>query len=1190
MTGTVDTSLDVGSSTGSGTRVLPAHSDVARSNVAYSTGMRFSAERLADMVGQPRPTPEQRAVIEAPLGAAVVIAGAGSGKTETMASRVVWLVANRHVEPDAVLGLTFTRKAAAELGARIRRRMRAFAAHTDPEQQVALRLSEPTVLTYAAYCGRLVTDHGLRLGLEPATRLLSPAAVWQIADAVVRRYGGPLDDDIGTPGAIVGYVLQLSGELSDHLSDVSAVERFTDDLLRAIESLPLGKNVRTPYPGELNKLVTSARHRRQLLPLVEQFAQEKRRLGAADFADQLVWAARLAEVADVQNMERQRYRAVLLDEYQDTGHAQIELLRRLFGASHPVTAVGDPFQSIYGWRGASSGNIARFPTDFGAAGTAPFTLSTSWRNDRAVLAVANTVAAPLRKVSRSTVELQARESSAQGRVRGAFTETVEDEAGWVAAQMKAAWDAMAEPRTAAVLVRRRSQMPLLADALRAEGLAVEIVGLGGLLTTPEVADVVATLHVLADVDSGAALLRLLTGARWRIGPRDLAALARRARNLAARPLDAAPAAAVSDIAGSIVAVVEADIAGGASAVSAGGATTRKSADEAARERAARRRRDPGSIVEALDDLGPRGQYSELGYARMVALADELRRLRSRLSAPLPDLVADIERTSGVDIEVSARSDKAAVGRAHLDRFLDAASDFSVDADQATLTAFLAYLKAAEDEENGLAQAEVDVEADRVQLLTVHGAKGLEWNAVAVPGLGTDIFPSAARTHDWTRSRQLLPFPLRGDVGDLPELRLAEAETRRELADLIEARSGGADLKSQLLEAHLREERRLAYVAFTRARSTLLLSGYAWDAGKKPREPSDFVLEARALVDVDTWFEVAGDDAENPHDTRAAPFQWPYDPLGERRRAVADGAQLVRAALARRQAGRAAPREDGGHAAAAPEARVSSYADAAIPASAPDGSGASAAAPAADRDRWRRDVAILLAERAALQSGVVRDVALPATLSVSQLVRLDENPNEFARRLARPQPNRPAPLARRGTAFHLWLERLWQGEHLLDIDELPGAADESAGVGADLRSLQAAFQASSWAQRRPHEIEVPFEMVVAGVVVRGRMDAVFGDRPNNGRHRWLVVDWKTGAVPDGAHARAAAVQLAAYRLAWQRIVSTEAAPVELDQVGAAFHYVADNVTVTPVDLLDADGLRALIVGDSATNPDLRRAQQ
>ena len=124
--------------------------------------------------------------------------------------------------------------------------------------------------------------------------------------------------------------------------------------------------------------------------------------------------------------------------------------------------------------------------------------------------------------------------AADGDVVAARLATVVDEAAWVAEQVRAAWLAAgaAQPdreRTAAVLVRRRAQIPMLAGALRAAGLPVEIVGLGGLLTTPEVADVVATLHVLADYSSGPALLRLLTGSRWRIGPRDLVALSRRAR-------------------------------------------------------------------------------------------------------------------------------------------------------------------------------------------------------------------------------------------------------------------------------------------------------------------------------------------------------------------------------------------------------------------------------------------------------------------------------------------------------------------------------------------------------------------------------------------------------------------------------------------------------------------------------------
>lgn len=1129
-----------------------------------------SARRLAARLGLPCPTPEQAAVIEAPAGAAVVIAGAGSGKTETMATRVVWLVANHFVAADAVLGLTFTRKAAAELSARIRRHLKAWANYAEREHRAELLLAEPTVLTYAAYCARLVSDHGLRLGLEPSTRLVSPAAAWQLADAAVRRNGGELDDDIGEPSSVVGYVLQLAGELCDHLQSTESVQRYTDDLLAHIDALPAGPGRLSQYPGELARLVKTARHRRQLLPLVQQFQQDKARSGAADFADYMVWGARLAQLPEVQSLERERYRAVLLDEYQDTGHAQIQLLRNLFSGGHSVTAVGDPFQSIYSWRGASSGNISRFAHDFAAEVPArEFTLSTSWRNDRLILEAANAVAQPLRAVHRSTIELQARSGAQDGTVEAAFLDTVEAEAHWVAHWMRLAWDGMGAARTAAVLVRRRSQIPLLADALRMVGLPVEIVGLGGLLTTPEVADVVATLQVLADHKSGPALLRLLTGARWRIGPRDLVALARRARELA---------------------------------LAQSGPTDPSTASAQAGRRSAR---EPSSIVEALDDLGPPTRFSDTGYQRLAALGQEVHRLRRRISAPLPDLVAEIERTIGVDIEVNARADKTAVGRAHLDRFLDAAADFSVDSDQAAIGAFLAYLDAAEEEENGLAQAEVEVEADRVQILTVHGAKGLEWNAVAVPGLNDEIFPSAARNHDWTRSRQLLPFALRGDAGDLPQLDVVGAEHRRELSGRIKATGKDPvdDLDSALKAVHLLEERRLGYVAFTRARTTLVLSGYAWDMSIRPRSPSAFLTDAANAPGVVTpakgmWFEPEP-GAVNPHEGSAESVAWPDDPLGNRRDAVAEGAALVRAALVRQDPSR--PRVADSGAAVLPEVARKSPALGSQDALFPLGTPLSQHAPAPGSPdalfpldtplsqhapapgsptvaQWRRDVETLLAERRAAQVGNVRDVELPPRLSVSQLVNLGEDPAEFARRLARPLPLRPAPLARRGTAFHLWLERRWQGERLLDVADLPGAADETAVVDTDLRVLQEAFAASVWADRTPHEVEVPFEMVIGGVAVRGRMDAVFEEPAGPGRERrWLVVDWKTGAVPHGEHARAAAVQLAAYRLAWQQMISTDAAPVELAEVGAAFHYVASNTTVAPSNVLDAAGLRELITG-------------
>jgi DNA helicase-2/ATP-dependent DNA helicase PcrA len=601
-------------------------------------------------------------------------------------------------------------------------------------------------------------------------------------------------------------------------------------------------------------------------------------------------------------------------------------------------------------------------------------------------------------------------------------------------------------------------------------------------------DVVATLRVLVRHDTGTSLARLLTGARWRIGARDLAALRGRARWLARPP--------------------------------AGSAAVPAATAEAL------------SLVEALDDLGEAEQYSAEGHRRLVRLSEELRRLRRRVSAPLPELVADVERTLGIDIEVAARPHRARTGRVHLDRFLDVAADFAAEADEATLTAFLAFLEAAEDEENGLEAGEIVVDAERVQVLTVHGAKGLEWDLVAVPGLVGSVFPAEARSVNWTRTRQELPGPLRGDAADLPDLRLFDETDRKTVRDRLQRHH------DDLVERHGQEERRLAYVALTRAKSVLLASGYLWDTAIKPREPSPFLTEIRPFAtEPHEWVELDPDET-NPLTAEARASLWPLDPLGPypgdrgpgRRGDVEAGAALVRAA-----------------------------ADVL-----PIGLGDRA-------EQWRHDVDRLLAERARLARGERVEVELPRHLSVSQLVELERNPDELARSIRRPLPRRPAPWARRGTEFHRWLEERWQAQTLLDLDQLPGAADETAG-DAEFEALRASFLASEWANRTPTEVEVPFEMALPdGRVIRGRMDAVFG----NADEGWYVVDWKTGTTKSGTDATAAAVQLAAYRLAWARLCGIP--DEQLHRVRAAFHYVRSNETVEPTTLLDASGLRDLVAG-------------
>jgi len=1072
--------------------------------VRADAGPRYTPAELSYLLRTKPPTDEQASVISAPVGPLLVVAGAGSGKTETMAARVVWLVANGYVRPEQVLGLTFTRKAAGELAHRIRMRLGQLVRRLGQEEMVT---GEPTVATYHSYAARIVTEHGLRAGYEPSARLLTEAARWQLADAVVRTYEGDMSDVDSAVTTVIDAVLHLASELAEHLRSPHDLSAWTGRFFATVQSRP-GR-----VYAEVQRMLDRQRARLQLLPLVRAYADRKHGLEAMDFGDQLSRAATVArDHPEVGEIERDRYRVVLLDEYQDTSHAQVVLLRGLFGGGHPVTAVGDPCQAIYGWRGASAGTLKRFPRDFTDPSGEPareLTLSTSWRNRPEILDVANALSAPLRAAGARVARLvpAPRVSERVGSaatVHCALVETYLDEAEWIADRIATAWRESAgadadtpiadlplpSRPTTAVLIRVRKQIAALDAALRARGLPVEVVGLGGLLDTPEARDVVATLHVIADPMQGAALLRLLTGPRWRIGPRDIVALHRRATGLA---------------------------------------RSRRSATQAGEP--IPDRLDEASLVEALDDLGPPDPFTPEAYARLLALREELRGLRSRLDQPLPDLISDVERTIGLEVEVATRAGDAGLARGHLDALGNVAARFTAEAEGATLSAFLAFLTAAEDEERGLSPGEVEVVEGAVQVLTAHAAKGLEWDVVAVAGLTDNQWPAPSTGADhWLRGLGILPFPLRGDAEELPELRVDGTADQKDVHTAREA------FDDAWREHDEREERRLAYVAVTRPRRLLLCSGYWWGEGVvRPRGPSPFLVDVHDRCEagagtVDVWVAPPVEEARNPTLELVARATWPADPLGERRAAIEAGAALVRAA--------AGP---------------------------PGGS----ADPQVER--WGYEVELLLAERARRRRRDGTAVALPGHLSVSQLVTLRRDPQELARTLRRPLPARPDPYARRGTAFHLWLEQQLAGPtsaRLLDVDELPGAADEDAAPDEELTALQARFLESAWAGRTPVQVEVPFATVLAGVVVRGRMDAVYLDEDG----RYDVIDWKTGRQPTGPAAEAAAVQLAAYRLAWAAL-----AGVPVERVRAGFHYVATGVTVRPADLLGPEALAALVAG-------------
>jgi DNA helicase-2/ATP-dependent DNA helicase PcrA len=1138
----------------------------------------YTPGQLARVLGLPEPTAEQAAVIGAGPGPQAVIAGAGSGKSETMAARLVWLVAGGMVRADRVLGLTFTRKAAAELADRVRSRLdRLYRAGLADVQADAE--AEPVISTYHAYAGRLVSDHALREGLEPSMRLITPALSWQLAASIVAAYDGPMDAVQWTPQTVTAAVLQLTGDLAEHLRAPGEVRGVGEWLARQQAALP-GKST-----AAVRRVLETQRAREQLLPLVERYQAAKKAREVLDHGDQVELAARIAaRHPEVGAAERGRYHAVLLDEYQDTSHAQLVLLRALFGGGHPVTAVGDPCQSIYGWRGASAGNLRRFAHDFPAkAGerTPVRLLSTSFRNTGRVLDAAATLQAELRAEAPDVPLLvPAPGRSDRGRVTAALLPTAVDEADWVGDQAAALlalpigsapdgrpWPegqpVGVRPSDIAVLCRKRSQFAELRRALEARSIPCEVVGLGGLLSVPEVQDVVATLRVLHDAAASDALARLLTGPRWRIGPRDLVALGRRARDLARGAGDGGADQATHtqsgpgpsrpddpDDPGDSQVATESD--------SGGGVVIADALSEALTDLTA----ETGSLVEALDDLGDPAGYSETGYERLSALASEARYLRAHVTRPLADLIAEVERALSLDIEVAARpGGDLASARADLDAFTDVAATFAGDQPEPTLGAFLAYLAAAQQEEFGLETGRVG-ESDTVKLLTVHAAKGLQWPAVFVPGLAagdrSQVFPARPRVSTrWTDNARLIPFALRGDVADLPGLPSLEA-------DALEAFTAACAARD------LAEERRLGYVAATRAAFWLGCSGYWWGDATAALGPSVFLTEVRQACEagagtVAEWADRPADDAENPLLADAAEADWPATPAGQHHAAVGEAAALVEAAGNARTWGRA---DAAGAAGAAHTARAAGTADTAGAADAAE-AGADALTPE-ERElaaSWELDAGLLLAERGRLRErgdGPV-EVLLPARLSVSALVALARDPDGLARQVRRPMPQPPAGQARKGTAFHRWLEERFGQQRLIDDDDL--FAEEDEGPDENLIELRAQFEAGEWGGRWPREVEVPFDMLIGDRQVRGRIDAVFADPAGT----FDVVDWKTGRPPRSRSEKdAVAVQLAAYRLAWSAL-----ADVPLGRVRAAFYYVRRDQTVRPADLLDEAGLVELI---------------
>lgn len=714
------------------------------------------------------------------------------------------------------------------------------------------------------------------------------------------------------------------------------------------------------------------RRRETLLTLVEEYEREKRVQNMAEFSDFTIAAYQLvARFPSIGARYRRRYTHVLLDEYQDTSTTQAMLLATLF---HPqsdadadrsssrwreaarsaggrskdgvglsrsaVNAVGDPFQSIYAWRGASPGAFRMFQKDFGMPADAkPYPLSVTRRNTCIVLRAANNLTEPLRIPPRragsslmrevDVANLSAMDNAAEGTIGVLGFATFGQEADAVARFAKqaiaryrkdAAATAASDTPHVAVLFRGKTHMAQFAQELERAGLTTLVVGYSALLERPEVQDLIALLHAAADHTDSASLMRLLATPRFGLGSESLTRLAGMAEDLDSQCryralVESGIIGSGSDGAraddGHDEATVSTSIDSGLVSEADGGSDIATFADPQVKAIVKQYRdRVPHAVflidMMMRDDLpsllSRRGGFDETTSHRIIQAGEVLQRVHAVTNHPLKEVIDAAVRALSLDIDTivaqavknpsqpvnptQARSPLQSVAA-----LVDTYTQEIVEGVNPTLRGFMSWVDSLGQIEEDTA-AVPDTPAD-VVLMTIHQAKGLEWDAVAVVSMQSGVFPSnqgglhveldaehpgggageswtppeyKATVRSWADAPAAVPAPVRVDAGILPRFPHdanpddAPVETLRALDDVeviddefygdLRSKDIGDDMdvadpsswyltqEEEYGRRLLADERRLAYVALTRAKKDALLTYSQYSI--LDRDPSQYL--------------------------------------------------------------------------------------------------------------------------------------------------------------------------------------------------------------------------------------------------------------------------------------------------------------------------------------------------------------
>ncbi len=696
--------------------------------------------------------PDQHRAVTHGDGPLLVVAGAGTGKTQVITRRIAWLIATRRAKPSEILALTFTDKAAEEMQVRV-------------DQLVPYGYTDTAIGTFHAFGDRLIREFSLELGLPSDVRVLSRAET--VIFLREHLFEFELDEyrPLGDPTRFLSALATLFSRAKDE--DVSPdawlrhAERLTDEaaaLAQAVEGI--GGFATDADRDGVDARAEAARRQMELARAYARYQELLAANGFIDFGDQVSVALRLLRDSPAIRTELQRrYRYLLVDEFQDTNRAQAELVALLAEPHRNVTVVGDDDQSIYKFRGAAISNILDFQDRY--KGARVVVLRRNYRSLAPVLDAAYRLVRfndPDRLEVRSGISKRLRAERVvddPAPVRLEAFATGSEEADWVAAEIGRRLAAGARPRDHAILVRANIAADPILRSLNLAGIPWRFSGTSGLYARPEVRLLLAFLRSLADPSSSVDIYGLLSSDVYSLGGTDLTSIVNNAR---------------------------------------------------------RRNRSLWDVLDELDRQPGILRVSPDTRERIHRFVTELRTyLDLAHDRPAGEVLYAFLRGTGtlnrLAAEPSTAAEEALQNIARFFEIVRAQSALLAD-DRAIFVA--RHLQTLIEAGDDPATADIDPDADAVAVLTVHKAKGLEFPVVFLPGLVTDRFPARSRA-------ETLGLPLELVKETLPE----------------------GDFQ-------LQEERRLFYVAMTRARDELVLSHAADYGGSRARRVSPFVLEALDL--------------------------------------------------------------------------------------------------------------------------------------------------------------------------------------------------------------------------------------------------------------------------------------------------------------------------------------------------------